>query len=142
MKEAKPQPAIIYTPCLDKQPARGPPRAWEHAVSDEESLPESTASTLPSKVGAYRVDGRLGAGGMGEVYRGWDDKLDRPVAIKRVAPDAASAEESRRMFRREARAELAQDALRLAVPLRLRQPQPVSVLDHRLGLNEYGRSAR
>ncbi len=76
----------------------------EYAISDSQHSAEAADTPLPSEVGAYRVDGRLGAGGMGEVYRGWDAKLDRPVALKRIAPDAADAEVSRDMFRREARA--------------------------------------
>jgi serine/threonine protein kinase len=32
--------------------------------------------------GRYRMDGLIGRGGMGEVYHGWDERLDRPVAIK------------------------------------------------------------
>src|SRR5690348_16640510 len=41
-------------------------------------------SVEPDRIGRYRVISRLGAGGMGEVFRGHDDQLDRPVAIKRL----------------------------------------------------------
>jgi len=58
---------------------------------------------LPERIGPYRIKGRLGAGGMGEVFRGWDERLRRPVAIKRVRLGTASAERRER-FRREARA--------------------------------------
>lgn len=41
---------------------------------------------VPASIGPYRVEHRLGRGGMGEVYAGYDDRLDRPVALKRVRP--------------------------------------------------------
>ncbi|MCG8458587.1 MAG: serine/threonine protein kinase, partial [Holophagales bacterium] len=59
---------------------------------------------LPTAIGPYRVIGLLGRGGMGEVLRGHDDRLDRPVALKRVLPDAREPEKALRRFRREARA--------------------------------------
>jgi serine/threonine protein kinase len=38
--------------------------------------------------GRYRIDGSLGKGGMGEVFHGWDERLDRQVAIKVLRPPA------------------------------------------------------
>ncbi|HEX8030475.1 MAG TPA: serine/threonine-protein kinase, partial [Vicinamibacterales bacterium] len=53
------------------------------------------------RVGTYEVTDALGAGGMGEVYRARDTKLDRIVAIKFLSPTAADAS-GRRRFQREA----------------------------------------
>lgn len=52
----------------------------------------------------YRILEPLGAGGMGAVYKAHDDKLDRVVAIKLLAPDALHHEDRRRRFLQEARA--------------------------------------
>ena len=53
--------------------------------------------------GRYDVERELGAGGMGQVLLGRDVALDRPVAIKVIAPDLASSPASRQRFLREAR---------------------------------------
>ena len=42
-----------------------------------------------TRLGPYEVVAPLGAGGMGEVYRARDTRLDRTVAIKILAPDLA-----------------------------------------------------
>jgi serine/threonine protein kinase/tetratricopeptide (TPR) repeat protein len=52
-------------------------------------------------IGTYRIDGPLGAGGMGIVYRATDTKLNRPAAIK-VLPENLADPEARRRFQREA----------------------------------------
>ncbi len=43
--------------------------------------------SIPSgtRFGAYRIDGVMGGGGMGVVYRAFDTKLNRPAAIKMLA---------------------------------------------------------
>lgn len=51
----------------------------------------------------YRVIERLGAGGMGEVYRAHDDRLERDVALKVLSSDLLGDEVARRRLRREAR---------------------------------------
>jgi serine/threonine-protein kinase len=59
------------------------------------------------KIGRYRVDGLLGTGAMGEVYRAYDPLIDRPVAIKVVRPELISGSASEQWlqrFRREAKA--------------------------------------
>ncbi|MEL7062031.1 MAG: serine/threonine-protein kinase, partial [Acidobacteriota bacterium] len=58
----------------------------------------------PTTVGPYRLERRLGIGGMGAVYAAWDERLRRHVAIKRVRPDSASDVAQRRRLRREAQA--------------------------------------
>ena len=52
-------------------------------------------------VGVYEILSRLGAGGMGEVYRAQDTKLNRPVAVKVLSDELADAS-ARRRFQREA----------------------------------------
>ena len=55
------------------------------------------------RLGAYEVLGLIGAGGMGEVYKARDTRLDRTVAIK-VLPEALAADpQFRARFDREAR---------------------------------------
>jgi serine/threonine protein kinase len=59
---------------------------------------------LGSRLGPYEIVSLIGSGGMGEVYRARDTRLDRDVAIK-VLPEAFAADANRvRRFEQEARA--------------------------------------
>jgi serine/threonine-protein kinase len=61
------------------------------------------ALSIGSRLGPYEILAALGAGGMGEVYKARDTRLDRTVAIKILPPDAAADHERRARFEREAR---------------------------------------
>jgi eukaryotic-like serine/threonine-protein kinase len=56
------------------------------------------------KLGPYEIQSKLGAGGMGEVYRARDTGLDRQVAIKVLAAHLSSSPELKQRMEREARA--------------------------------------
>ncbi|MGH1342051.1 MAG: protein kinase domain-containing protein [Nannocystales bacterium] len=55
------------------------------------SLSRRLFSGFPSKIGRYRIAGRIGSGGMGQVFRGHDPSLKRPVAIKVLQGGRAGA---------------------------------------------------
>jgi len=57
-----------------------------------------------TKFGPYEIQSQLGAGGMGEVYRARDTRLDRTVAIKVLASHLSSSPELKQRMEREARA--------------------------------------
>src|ERR1700722_19344690 len=61
------------------------------------------ALTSGTKLGPYEVQSPLGAGGMGEVYRALDTRLDRTVAIKVLASLLSSSPELKQRMEREAR---------------------------------------
>ena len=55
-------------------------------------------------LGSYELRGLVGSGGMGEVYRAFDPRLNRDVALKIVPDDFAADTRRRERFRREAHA--------------------------------------
>src|ERR1700722_17676705 len=56
-----------------------------------------------TKLGPYEIQSPLGAGGMGEVYRALDTRLDRTVAVKVLASHLSSSPELKQRMEREAR---------------------------------------
>jgi serine/threonine protein kinase len=79
---------------------------------------------IGSQIGPYRIDGLLGRGGMGEVYRAFDQRLGRAVAIK-MLPEHKRSDPAVERFLREARAASA-----------LNHPNIVTV--HEIGESEGG----
>ncbi len=79
---------------------------------------------IGTKIGAYRIDSKLGEGGMGVVYRATDTELDRAVAIKTLI--AAEDPESEARFLREAR-----------LASRLQHPSIVTI--YHFGVHEHSR---
>jgi len=57
-----------------------------------------------TRLGPYQILSALGAGGMGEVYRALDTRLERTVALKVLPPEFAADTDARARFDREARA--------------------------------------
>src|ERR1700760_3656648 len=62
------------------------------------------ALTPGTKLGPYEIRSPLGAGGMGEVYRARDTRLDREVAIKVLPADLSSDASLKQRLEREAKA--------------------------------------
>jgi serine/threonine protein kinase len=66
--------------------------------------PAGQEASLRRRIGKYVVTGRIGRGGMGMVYRAYDETLEREVAVKTLNAEGTLDEESRRRFQIEARA--------------------------------------
>jgi serine/threonine protein kinase/tetratricopeptide (TPR) repeat protein len=69
------------------------------------STGDATVEFLPARMflGRYVIEQKIGAGGMGEVYRAQDTRLERTVAIKMLPHEAAADNSIRRRFLNEAR---------------------------------------
>src|SRR5512140_2036592 len=57
-----------------------------------------------SRLGPYEIVSPIGAGGMGEVYKARDTRLERDVAVKILRPSESTSEEMKQRFEREAKA--------------------------------------
>ncbi|MBT6459876.1 MAG: hypothetical protein HOK57_08635, partial [Planctomycetaceae bacterium] len=68
---------------------------WHSNLSDPSGTPETIDNFL--------VKGVIGSGGMGRVYRGYDTRLDRDIAIKVMHPSRAKDDVSRKRFLRESK---------------------------------------
>ena len=61
------------------------------------------AAETAAKLGRYEIRSKLGEGGMGEVYRAQDTKLDRKVTLKILPAELASHRDRTERFVREAK---------------------------------------
>ena len=68
-----------------------------------ESIEASGVTSLPARVGRYRVTDTLGEGGMGVVYAALDEQLERSIAVKVLRHEHAADPTARERFWREAR---------------------------------------
>jgi serine/threonine protein kinase/formylglycine-generating enzyme required for sulfatase activity len=72
-------PAQSASPKGDTNPSE--PATLPRSAAPADAAPKE-ADKHPQHIGRYRIEGTLGKGGFGTVYRGYDDTLKRPVAIK------------------------------------------------------------
>jgi Tol biopolymer transport system component len=75
----------------------------ENKQADDDKAEKHVTLTSGTLLSHYRVIEKIGAGGMGEVYRAQDTRLGRDVAIKVLSPYLAATPEVRARFEREAR---------------------------------------
>ncbi|MCU0714022.1 MAG: serine/threonine protein kinase [Pirellula sp.] len=79
------------------------PVAWTESMASQLLSPASHPELL-GRIGRYDVERLIGSGGMGVVFKAHDSELNRPVAIKILAPYLSGSGPARKRFAREARA--------------------------------------
>ncbi len=95
----------IVLPLRDERiaaPRAGGPAGIDFDLTDVLASPSHPE--MLGRVGRYEVERILGRGGMGMVFKAFDSELNRPVAIKVLAPHLAGNGTARQRFGREARA--------------------------------------
>lgn len=102
-----------------------------HSVSSLPAYNRGMSFAAGDQVGPYRIEGVLGSGGMGKVYRAHDSRLGRAVAIKLLAETPEPTSEAMRRFQTEARAVAALNHANLLVlhDLGLHAGQPYLVCE-------------
>jgi eukaryotic-like serine/threonine-protein kinase len=116
-RPADERPAFLTTACAGDEPLRLEIESLLSCHSDAEALMASPAidvmaaaivadsdSLIGRQLGPYRVDARIGSGGMGDVYRATDVRLRRPVALKILPRHLADDPYLRERFVEEAQA--------------------------------------
>jgi len=81
----------------------GPPAAESTLLCRPGAAAPGVPQGIPQRLGPYQVLETIGAGGMGVVYRGYDARLNRNVALKTLKPELSLDPEFRERFLREAR---------------------------------------
>src|SRR5262245_28257022 len=98
----------IYAEEARERPWNGDSHGGRHTVWTEtmarQLLGPPSHPEMLGRLGRYEVERLIGAGGMGIVFKGFDTELNRPVAIKVLAPHLAGSGAARQRFAREARA--------------------------------------
>lgn len=78
------------------------PIAWTESMANS-LLSQPSHPELLGRIGRYDVERLIGSGGMGVVFKAYDTELNRPVAVKLLAPYLAGNGSARKRFAREAR---------------------------------------
>jgi eukaryotic-like serine/threonine-protein kinase len=95
--------ALIARECGDDTALRVEVESLVHAHDDGTLIGHAPALSAGTRFGAYDIVGFIAAGGMGEVYRASDTRLDRTVAIKVLSANVSDDPAFRERFEREAR---------------------------------------
>jgi serine/threonine protein kinase/Tol biopolymer transport system component len=97
-------PYLEAEPEAVRLPEQIEPALVDEALRDFAQTPQVRPLAPGKRLGPYEVVALLGSGGMGDVYKARDTRLERIVALKRLHADLAARPEGRLRFEREARA--------------------------------------
>ncbi|MHC4399112.1 MAG: serine/threonine-protein kinase [Planctomycetota bacterium] len=99
------QPTVLYSPTVDASPtATRTSDATNAKAASAEGAGGPRWSFEGKQLGPYRLEGRLGAGGMGEVYEAEHLLLERRCAVKVIQPEGRSDGKTLARFEQEVRA--------------------------------------